>query len=77
LFVAHDAVSDLFQLSFSDPDFSPVFDRWRRLRKSGIIVDFQRILRFPSGPFHFKKYRLDLSACEEEEIMSQDARVFS
>jgi hypothetical protein len=75
LFVAHDAHPDLFQFSFSDSAFSPMFDRWLRLRTSGITVDFQRILRFPSGPFHFKDYMLDLSASEKGEIMSQNPRV--
>jgi hypothetical protein len=77
LFVTHDAVPDIIQLSFSDPAFTLMFDRWRRLRKSGIIVDFQRILRFPSGPFHFKDYLLDLSAYEEGEVIRQNPRVLS
>jgi serine/threonine protein kinase len=77
LFIAHDADPDIFQLSFADPDFSPMFDRWRRLRKSGITVDFQRILRFPPSPFHFNDYKLDLSAYEEGEVIRQNARVFS
>jgi hypothetical protein len=49
LFVAHDAHQDLSQLTLSNPDFSPAFDRWRRLRLSGVAVDFQRILRAASG----------------------------
>jgi serine/threonine protein kinase len=77
LFVDHDADPNLFQLSFSNPAFSPIFNRWRRLRKSGITVDFQRILRFPSGPFHFKDYMLALSAYEEGEVISQNAQIFS
>jgi hypothetical protein len=76
LFVAHDTNSDLFQLSFADPDFSPMFHRWRRLRKSGNTVNFQRILRFPSSPFHFKDCMLDLSPYEEGEVISQNGRVF-
>jgi hypothetical protein len=38
LFVASDAAPDLSQLSLSDPDSCPTFDRWRRLRKLGITV---------------------------------------
>jgi hypothetical protein len=41
LFVAHDAHPSLSQFSLSDPDFYSAFDRWRRLRLSGIAVDFQ------------------------------------
>jgi hypothetical protein len=49
MFVAYDADPYLSQLSLSDPDSCPMFGRWRRLRKSGITVDFQRILRFDSA----------------------------
>jgi hypothetical protein len=38
VFVASDAASDLSQLSLSGPDSCPMFDRWQRLRKSGITV---------------------------------------
>jgi hypothetical protein len=41
MFVANDPHPDLSQLSLSDPDSCPMFDRWRHLRKSGITVDFQ------------------------------------
>jgi hypothetical protein len=38
--LAHDANSDLSRLLVVDPDFCSVFDRWRRLRESGVAVDF-------------------------------------
>jgi hypothetical protein len=77
LFVAHDADPDLFELFFSHPNFSLMLNGQGRLRKSGITVDFQRILRFLSSPFHFKDYLLDLSAYEEGEVIRQNPRVFS
>jgi hypothetical protein len=41
LFVAHNAHPNLSQLSLSNPDLSPGFERWYYLRLSGIAVDFQ------------------------------------
>jgi hypothetical protein len=40
VFVASDAQLDLFQLSLYDPDPCPMFNRWQRLGKSEITVDF-------------------------------------
>jgi hypothetical protein len=65
LFVAHDAHPRLSQLSLSDPDSSPAFDRWRRLRLSGVAVDFQRILRAASGLGGLEESALDLAAFDE------------
>jgi hypothetical protein len=64
-FVAYDAHPGLSQLSLSNPDSCPMFDRWRRLMTSRIAVDFQQILRFASGLFHLNDFALDMSGFEE------------
>jgi hypothetical protein len=77
VFVASDAHDNLFQLSLSDPDSCPMFDQWRYLRKSGITVDFQRILRFTSGLRYFKDFVFDLSGFEEGSVIGGNDQVFS
>jgi hypothetical protein len=74
-FVAYDAYPDLSQLSLSDPDSCPMFDRWRRLRQSGITVDFQRILGFASSLPSFKDFVLDPSGFEEKAVIGRNKGV--
>jgi hypothetical protein len=69
VFVVCDAGPDLSQLGFSDPNSCPMFDRWRRLRKSEITVDFQRIMGFASGLPHFRDFVFDPSGFEEGSII--------
>jgi hypothetical protein len=68
LFVAHNTRPNPFQLSLSDPESCPMFDRWQRLRESGITVDFRRL---PS----FKNSVLDLSGFEEQSIVGRSDRI--
>jgi hypothetical protein len=72
VFVAYDAHPNVSQLSLSDPDSCPMFDRWQRLRKSGITVDFQRILEFASYLPYFKDFVLDPSGFEEGSVISRN-----
>jgi hypothetical protein len=44
VFLAHDAHDDLSRLSIADPDFCSLFDRWRRVRESGVAIDFRPII---------------------------------
>jgi serine/threonine protein kinase len=74
LFVAHDAHPNISKLSLSDPDFAPAFDRWRRLRLSGIAVDFQRILRADSGLRLLEDAALDLAAFDEGPALGRSGR---
>jgi serine/threonine protein kinase len=74
LFVAHDDHSNLSQLSLSNPDFSPAFDRWRRLRLLGVAVDFQRILRAASGLPRLENFALDLSVFDEGRALGRSDR---
>jgi hypothetical protein len=74
MFLAHDAHSDLFRLSLSDPDLYPVFDRWRRVRECGVAVDFRPILKpRPSHPY-FKDYVFDITELEEESVLLEADR---
>jgi hypothetical protein len=70
--VAYDAHDHFSRVSLSDPDSCPMFDRWRRLRKSGITVDFQRILKFASYLPCFKDFGLDPSGFEEGSVISRN-----
>jgi serine/threonine protein kinase len=74
LCVAHDAHPNLSRLSLSDPDFSPAFDRWRGLRRSGVAVDFRRILRAASGLGGLEESALDLAAFDEGPALGRSDR---
>jgi hypothetical protein len=74
LFVAYDAHPNISKLSLSDPDFSPAFYRWRRIRRSGIAVDFQRILRADSGLCLLEDAALDLAAIDEGPALGRSGR---
>jgi hypothetical protein len=67
VFLAHDAHSDLSQLSLSDPDFRSVFDRWRRVRESGVAVDFRPILKPRPGYPCFKKSVFDVTELKKSQ----------
>jgi hypothetical protein len=74
VFLADDAHSDLSQLSLSDPAFYSVFDRWRRVRESGVAVDFRPILKpRPDHPC-FKTSVFDLTGLEEESVLLEADR---
>jgi hypothetical protein len=77
VFVAYNAHPDLSHLSLSEPDSCPMFNRWQRLRKSGITVDFQRILRFASHLPCFKDFVLGPSEFEEESVIGRNKGVLS
>jgi uncharacterized protein YuzB (UPF0349 family) len=55
LFVASDAVDTDIQISLIDGDSCPEFDRWLQLTRSGMVVDFRRIVKVDSGLAHLKK----------------------
>jgi hypothetical protein len=76
-FVAYNAHADISQRSLSNPDSCPMFDRWQRLRKSGITVSFQRILGFPPYLPCFKDFVLDPSGFEERSVIGRNNGVSS
>jgi hypothetical protein len=69
LFVAFDVIPNSSHIFISDSDSCPEFDRWKQLRKSGIAVDFRRILRIGSGFGDLSDYQIDLSVFEEASIL--------
>jgi hypothetical protein len=70
LFVAHDAIWNPSQLSLCDEDSCPEFGRWRRLRQSGIAVDFRRIVRGGT------RLPLDLTELEEGPVIGEASRLY-
>jgi hypothetical protein len=77
LCIAHNSDPYTDQLALSDPDSCPMFDRWRRLRNSGISVDCSGILRSASVLPHFKDSVLDLSGFETISVIGPSDRVLS
>jgi hypothetical protein len=69
LFIAHDAIGNPSQLSLCDEDSCPEFGRWRRLRQSGIAVDFRRIVR--SGACGCARLPLDLTGFEGGSVIGE------
>jgi hypothetical protein len=59
LFAASDLGVHRPQLLFAEGHSLKEFDGGLRLRKSGISVDFRRILRFVSGHLDLESYQLD------------------
>jgi hypothetical protein len=74
VFLPHDPHSDLSQFSLSDPDFCSVFDRWRRVRESGVAVDFRPILKPHPDHLCFKNLLFDIVQLEEESLLLEADR---
>jgi hypothetical protein len=72
--VADDTHPNLSELSLSDPDFSPAFDRWRGFRLSRIVIEFQRILRADSGLPRSEDFAFDLAAFDEGPTLGRSDR---
>jgi serine/threonine protein kinase len=77
LFVASDAVHTDLQISLLDGDSCPEFARWLALRRSGITVDFQRIVRVNSGLSQLRDYVVNLSLFEKQSMIVQSDRVLN
>jgi hypothetical protein len=80
LFVEHDASPDPWRLSLCDEDSCPEFGRWQRLRQSGIVVDFRRIVRGGAragvGVGACLRLPLDLTAFEEGSVIGEASRLY-
>jgi hypothetical protein len=70
-FVAFDAIPNHFQISIADCDSCVQFDCWQQLRKSGIAVDFRRVLRIDSEFHGQNDYQINLSAFEERSVLDE------
>jgi hypothetical protein len=58
-----------------DQHSCPEFDRWQRLRASGIAIDFRRIRRAGSDLSSLSDRLFDLSAFNEGSLLSESGRV--
>jgi hypothetical protein len=70
-FVAFDAIPNDFQICIADCDSCVEFGRWQQLRKSGIAVDFRRILRIDSDLHGQNDYLIDLSVFAERSVLDE------
>jgi hypothetical protein len=74
LFVAHDAIGNPSQLSLCDEDSCPEFGRWRRVRQSGISVDFRRIMR--GDVCVCPRLRLNRRGFEAGSVIGETSRLY-
>jgi serine/threonine protein kinase len=72
-FVEFDAIPNHFQICIADCDLCVEFDRWQQLRKSGISVDFRRIVRFDSHLVDLSAYLVDISSFSKDAEVSRFA----
>jgi serine/threonine protein kinase len=77
MFIAYDAAPDYSAISLVDANSCPEFDRWRKVRKHGVTVDFRRILRCGSRLPSLKAYRMDLSGFKEKSPIGRSDRSWS
>jgi hypothetical protein len=77
LFVASDVTVNLDRLFIAEKVFCDEFDGWMRVRKSGISVDFRRIVRFGFGLHELKSYLFDDSGIEEVRMIGESAGIVS
>jgi hypothetical protein len=75
LFVDDDMAISSDQLSFAESQGCDDFSGWLRVKRSGIAVDFRRILRFDSDLPTLNYYLLDDSSFEEVETISNFSRI--
>jgi hypothetical protein len=77
LFVAFDLGLHTHQLLLSEGDSCEELDGWLRVKKSGISVDFRRILMFVSGNLDLRSHQLDDSVIEEMSLICESAGIES
>jgi serine/threonine protein kinase len=65
------------QLLFAEGDSCEEFEGWLRLRKSGISVDFRRLLRFGSDHLELRSYLFEDSVIEDVCQKSESSRIES
>jgi hypothetical protein len=71
LFVAFDVIPNPFQISIADCESCPEFGRWQQLIKSGLKVDFRRILKIDSDFGDLNHYLIDLSVFERGSMLDE------
>jgi hypothetical protein len=75
LFVASGLGVHRPQLLFAEGHSCEEFDGWLWIRKSGIAVDFRRILRFGSCFLEFRSYLFEDSVIEEMAMIYESAGI--
>jgi predicted metal-binding protein len=75
LFVASEVVNIYAPPVLVDGDFCPEFDRWVRLRRSNIRIDFRRIQRVNSGFSCLSDYVVHLSGFEERPMICESNQI--
>jgi hypothetical protein len=70
-FVAFDAFPNNFQICIANCDSCVAFNRWWQLRKSGVRIDFRRILRIDSDFGCENDYLIDLSVFEQGSVLDE------
>jgi hypothetical protein len=71
LFIASDPGVRPHQLLFAEGHHCEEFDWWLEVRKSGISVDFRRILRFGRSHLELKSYELYESVIDEMDVICE------
>jgi hypothetical protein len=75
LFFAYDATEEPDQASIAECDSFPEYNRWQKVRKSGIEVDLKRIRRFGSGLPPLSDCLFDFSGFIEGSVLSESERI--
>jgi hypothetical protein len=66
LFIASDSIDVASQIRLVDGDSCPEFNRWRQLKRLGIVINFRRIQRVGFHVPYLGDYIINLSAFEEK-----------
>jgi hypothetical protein len=75
LFIAYSAVDIAAQIRLIDGDSCPEFERWLRLKRSDIAIDFRRIQRMGFDVPCLGDYIVNLSAFEERSTICKSDEV--
>jgi serine/threonine protein kinase len=74
-FIACCAAPDSVQISIARFDSCPEYGRWQRLRRSGLFIDFRRILRFGFGLPSLSDSLFNLSEFNEGSLLSESDHI--
>jgi hypothetical protein len=75
LFIASDAVDIGSQIRLIDGNSCPEFDRWLKLKRSGIVMDFRRVQKMGFDVPCLGDYIVNLSVFEERPIICDSGTV--
>jgi serine/threonine protein kinase len=75
LFIAYDSIEVTLQACLVDGDCCPEFDRWLKLQRLNVRIDFRRIARVGSGLRCLRDCVVNLSGFEEGSMIDESERV--